>query len=139
MKSFFEEFKKFALRGNAIDLAVGVVIGAAFNAITTSLVSNILTPPLSLLTRGINFADLAIAIPGTDANIEYGLFIQAIITFIITAFALFLLVRFINNVVAKAKKDAEEGKAPPEEKSSEVLLLEEIRDLLKKENGGAGV
>lgn len=133
MKSFFEEFKKFALRGNAIDLAVGVVIGAAFNAITTSLVANVLTPPLSLLTRGINFADLAISIPGTDANIEYGLFIQSIITFLITAFALFLLVRFINNVVAKAKKDAEEGKAPPEEKSSEVLLLEEIRDLLKKD------
>lgn len=132
MKSFFSEFKQFALRGNAIDLAVGVVIGAAFNAITTSLVSNILTPPLSLLTRGINFADLALAIPGTDANIEYGLFIQAVITFVITAFALFMMVRFINRLVLKAKKDEAEGKGEPADKSAELLVLEEIRDSLKK-------
>lgn len=131
MKSFFDEFKKFALRGNAIDLAVGVVIGAAFNAITTSLVTNVLTPPLSLLTRGINFADLAIAIPNTDATIQYGLFIQAIISFVITAFALFLLVKGINAMVAKAKKDEAEGKAEPENKSAELLVLEEIRDSLK--------
>ena len=131
MKSFFEEFKKFALRGNAIDLAVGVVIGAAFNAITNSLVTNIITPPLSLLTRGINFADLAIAIPNTDAAIQYGLFIQAIITFIITAFALFLLVKLINQVVLKAKKDQAEGKTEPEAKSAELQVLEEIRDSLK--------
>ena len=133
MKSFFDEFKKFALRGNAIDLAVGVVIGAAFNAITTSLVTNVLTPPLSLLTRGINFADLSIAIPNTDATIQYGLFIQAVISFIITAFALFLLVKGINRVVAKAKKDQEEGKTEPEAKSAELVVLEEIRDSLKKE------
>lgn len=132
MKSFLGEFKTFALRGNAIDLAVGVVIGAAFNAITTSLVTNVLTPPLSLLTRGINFADLAVAIPNTDATIQYGLFIQAIISFIITAFALFLLVKGINNIVAKAKKDQAEGKAEPETKSAELLVLEEIRDSLKK-------
>jgi len=133
MKSFFDEFKKFALRGNAIDLAVGVVIGAAFNAITSSLVANIITPPLSLLTRGINFADLAIAIPNTDATIQYGLFIQAIITFFITAFALFLLVKMINKLVAKAKKDEEEGKGEPAAKSAELLVLEEIRDSLKKD------
>lgn len=133
MKAFFDEFKKFALRGNAIDLAVGVVIGAAFNAVTTSLVNNVLTPPLSLLTRGINFADLSIAIPNTDATIQYGLFIQAMITFLITAFALFLLVKAINNIVARAKKDVEEGKAPPEAKSQEVTILEEIRDLMKKD------
>ncbi|HWH07331.1 MAG TPA: large conductance mechanosensitive channel protein MscL [Candidatus Paceibacterota bacterium] len=132
MKSFFDEFKKFALRGNAIDLAVGVVIGAAFNAITNSLVTNIITPPLSLLTRGINFADLAIAIPNTDAYIQYGLFIQAIITFVITAFALFLLVKVINKVTAKARKDAEEGKGEPVAKSAELQVLEEIRDSLKK-------
>ena len=133
MKSFFDEFRKFALRGNAIDLAVGVVIGAAFSAITTSLVSNIITPPLSLLTRGINFADLAIAIPNTDATIQYGLFIQAIITFFITAFALFLLVKMINKVVAKAKRDEAEGNAAPETKSAELMVLEEIRDTLKKD------
>jgi len=133
MKSFFAEFKAFALRGNAIDLAVGVVIGAAFNAITGSLVTNIITPPLSLLTRGINFADLAIAIPTTDATIQYGLFIQAVITFVITAFALFLLVKFINRLVMKAKKDEAEGKAAPATKSAELEVLEEIRDVLKKE------
>lgn len=132
MKSFFTEFKTFALRGNAIDLAVGVVIGAAFNAITTSLVTNVITPPLSLLTRGINFADLAVQIPNTDATIQYGLFIQAIITFLITAFALFLLVKAINNFVAKAKKDQAEGKTEPEAKSAELVVLEEIRDSLKK-------
>lgn len=132
MKSFFEEFKKFALRGNAIDLAVGVVIGAAFTAITNSLVTNIITPPLSLLTRGINFADLEIVIPTTDASIQYGLFIQAVITFLITAFALFLLVRFINHLTALARREQEEGKAPPAAKSAELVVLEEIRDSLKK-------
>lgn len=133
MKSFFDEFKKFALRGNAVDLAVGVVIGAAFSAITSSLVTNIITPPLSLLTRGINFADLAFAIPNTDATIQYGLFIQAVITFVITAFALFLLVKGINALTARAKKDEEEGKLDPPPKSAELVVLEEIRDSLKKE------
>jgi len=132
MKSFLEEFKKFALRGNAIDLAVGVVIGAAFTAITNSLVTNILTPPLSLLTKGINFADLAFAIPNTGAEIQYGLFIQAVITFIITAFALFLLVKLINHLTALARKDQEEGKTPPAAKSPELVVLEEIRDSLRK-------
>lgn len=131
MKSFFAEFKKFALRGNAIDLAIGVVIGAAFTAITNSLVTNIITPPLSLLTRGINFADLAFAIPTTDASIQYGVFIQAIITFIITAFALFLLVRLINRLTALARKEQEQGIAEPAAKSPEVMVLEEIRDALK--------
>ena len=132
MKTFFQEFKAFAVRGNAVDLAVGVVIGAAFTAITNSLVANIITPPLSLLTKGINFADLAFQIPNTDAAIQYGLFIQAIITFVITAFALFLLVKLINKVAAAARKDQQEGKAPPAEKSPELLVLEEIRDSLKK-------
>ncbi len=132
MKSFLQEFKKFALRGNAIDLAVGVVIGAAFTAITNSLVTNIITPPLSLLTRGINFADLEFVIPTTDASIQYGLFIQAVITFIITAFALFLLVRMINHLTTIARREQEEGKAPPPPKTPELQVLEEIRDSLKK-------
>lgn len=131
MKSFIKEFKKFALRGNAIDLAIGVVIGAAFNAVTTSLVTNIMTPPLSLLTKGINFSELAFSIPNTDAHIQYGLFIQAIITFIITAFALFLLVQGMNKLAAAAKKEQEDGTAPPPEKSPELHVLEEIRDALK--------
>lgn len=131
MKSFFSEFKKFALRGNAIDLAIGVVIGAAFTAITNSLVTNIITPPLSLLTRGINFADLEFAIPTTDAAIQYGLFIQAVIAFVITAFALFLLVKLINHLTTLARREQEAGNTPPSEKSAELIVLEEIRDTLK--------
>lgn len=127
MHSFLSEFKAFALRGNALDLAVGVVIGAAFNSIVTSLVTNILTPPLSLLTGGVNFADLAIQLPGTTAIIAYGLFLQALISFVITAFALFLLVKFINSFLRKPDKDA-----PPPPKTPEVVLLEEIRDELRK-------
>lgn len=131
MKSFIQEFKKFALRGNAIDLAIGVVIGAAFNAVTTSLVTNVMTPPLSLLTKGINFSDLALNIPNTDAHIAYGLFIQAMISFVITAFALFLLVQGMNKLAAAAKKEQEDGTAPPAEKSAELAVLEDIRDALR--------
>lgn len=132
MKSFLDEFKKFALRGNAIDLAIGVVIGAAFNTVTNSLVTNVLTPPLSLLTKGINFSDLAFAIPGTDAFIQYGIFIQAVISFVITAFALFLLVKAMNKMAAAARKEQAEGNTPPDQKSPELLVLEEIRDTLKQ-------
>lgn len=131
MKSFFAEFKKFALRGNAIDLAIGVVIGAAFTAITNSLVTNIITPPLSLLTRGINFADLAFAIPDTDASIQYGLFIQTVITFLITAFVLFLLVKLVNHLTTLARKEQEAGNTPSAQKTPELIVLEEIRDTLK--------
>lgn len=131
MKSFIQEFKKFALRGNAIDLAIGVVIGAAFNAVTNSLVTNVITPPLSLLTRGINFSELAVGIPNTDAAIQYGLFIQAVISFVITAFALFLLVQGMNKLAAAARKEQQDGTAPPAEKSAELVVLEEIRDSLK--------
>lgn len=132
MKSFLSEFKTFALRGNAVDLAIGVVIGAAFNTVTNSLVANVLTPPLSLLTRGINFSDLAIGIPGTDAAIQYGIFIQAVISFLITAFALFLLVRAMNKMAAAARREQAEGNAPQEAKSPELMVLEEIRDTLKR-------
>lgn len=119
-----DEFKAFALRGNAMDLAIGVVIGAAFNNVTNSLVKDIITPPLGLLIGGINFTDLAIPIGG-DAAITYGLFIQTLINFVIIAFALFLIVRFLN----KLKKPAPEASAA---KSAELLVLEDIRDSLKK-------
>ncbi len=128
MKAFFEEFKTFALRGNVLDLAVGVVIGTAFNTIVTSLVTNILTPPLGLLTGKINFKDLVIALGGT-VKIEYGLFLQAVISFVITAFALFLFVRFINRVVHKERHKEPQ---PVEAKSPEVVVLEEIRDELRR-------
>jgi large conductance mechanosensitive channel len=127
MKSFLKEFKDFALRGNVLDLAIGVVIGTAFNNIITSLVTNVITPPFGLLLGNINFKDLILGLGGT-VKIEYGLFIQAVIAFVLTAFALFLMVRFINRVV-----NAERHKQPqPEEtKSPELVVLEEIRDSLR--------
>lgn len=132
MKSFFEEFKKFALRGNAVDLAVGIVIGAAFTAVTNSLVNNILTPPIGLLVGGIDFSHLGFKLGG-DAVIGYGLFIQSVINFVITAFALFLLVRFINRITQIAREEQQDGVQPPEQKSPELQVLEEIRDLLNRQ------
>lgn len=131
MTSFFKEFKTFALRGNVVDLAVGVVIGAAFTAVTTSLVTNILTPFIGLFLGGIDFSDWGFVLAG-DAIIGYGAFIQASINFVITAFALFLLVKFINKLSEIARKEQEEGNAPPAQKSAELQVLEEIRDSLKK-------
>jgi large conductance mechanosensitive channel len=127
MKTFFEEFKKFALRGNVLDLAVGIVIGTAFSNITNSLVTNIITPPIGLLLGNADFKNLAVNLGGS-VNIQYGLFVQAILDFLIIAFALFLFVRFINRVT-----QAERHKKPqPEEtKSPEQVVLEEIRDQLK--------
>ena len=97
MKSFLEEFKKFALRGSVMDLAIGIVIGTAFTNIVNALVLDIITPPIGLLTGKINFADLALNLGGT-VTIQYGLFIQACVTFFITAFALFLVIRFMNRL-----------------------------------------
>jgi len=128
MKSFLDEFKAFALRGNVLDLAIGVVIGTAFSNITNSLVTNIITPPLGLLLGNIDFKDLAFHLGGT-VTIAYGLFLQALVDFIIIAFALFLMVRFINRLVNK-ERHAEPQ--PEENKSPEVVLLEEIRDELKR-------
>jgi len=132
MKGFFGEFKKFALRGNALDLAVGVVIGAAFTAVTNSLVTNVLTPPIGLLLGGIDFSEFGVTLGG-DAVVQYGLFIEAVINFIITAFALFLLVKFINRMVHLARKEDAEGKTPESQKAPELVVLEEIRDALKKD------
>lgn len=131
MKSFFEEFKKFALRGSVIDLAVGVVIGTAFNNVVNSLVTNVITPPLGLLLGKIDFKDLSLNLGGT-VEIQYGLFIQAIITFIITALALFLVVRTLNRLDRLARAKREEEAADPVIKSAELVVLEEIRDSLKK-------
>ncbi|MBU0749922.1 large conductance mechanosensitive channel protein MscL [Patescibacteria group bacterium] len=132
MKGFFGEFKKFALRGNALDLAIGVVIGAAFTAVTNSLVTNVLTPPIGLLLGGIDFSEFGVTLGG-DAVIQYGLFLEAVINFIITAFALFLLVKFINRMVHIARKEAAAGNTPESQKPPELVVLEEIRDALKKD------
>lgn len=126
MKSFIDEFKAFAIRGNSLDLAIGVVIGAAFGAITNSLVDDIIMPPLGFLIGGINFSELAFVV-GEGVAIQYGLFIQAVVNFVIIAFALFLVVKAVNNLARK-----EEAQAEPPKKSAELTVLEEIRDSLKK-------
>lgn len=128
MKKNIEEFKKFIARGNVIDLAVGVIIGGAFSSIVTSLVDNILTPILGLVLGGVDFSSLSITF--RDTKIEYGAFIQSIIDFLIIAICIFTIVKIINKIIHIKKK--EEEKVVPK-KSYEVLLLEEIRDLLKSE------
>ncbi len=128
MKKNIEEFKKFIARGNVIDLAVGVIIGGAFSSIVTSLVNNILTPILGLVLGGVDFSSLSITF--RDTKIEYGAFIQSIIDFLIIAICIFTIVKIINKIMHIKKK--EEEKVVPK-KSDEVLLLEEIRDLLKSE------
>ena len=127
MKKNINEFKKFIARGNVIDLAVGVIIGGAFSAIVTSLVNNILTPILGLLLGGVDFSNLSITF--RDTKIEYGAFLQSIIDFLIIAICSVAIIKFINKITHIKKK--EEEKTIPK-KSDEVLLLEEIRDLLKE-------
>lgn len=135
----FEEFHKFAMRGNVIDLAVGVVVGAAFTAIVNSLVKDIIMPPIGLLLGGIDFSDFFITIKGGSyptvaaakaagaVTINYGLFINAVIKFVIVAFAVFILVKQINRL----KLNVGPAAAPPPKSE---LLLAEIRDLLKEQS-----
>ena len=138
MKKFLEEFKAFAVKGNAVDMAVGVIIGGAFGKIVSSIVDDIIMPPIGWLIGGVNFSDLkvtlpSVVIPGVEqmkpATINYGNFIQTLIDFIIIAFCVFLLVKGLN-VLSRKKK--EEPKPAPEP-SNEEKLLTEIRDLLKEE------
>jgi large conductance mechanosensitive channel len=138
----FAEFKKFALRGNVIDLAVGVIVGASFTGIVNSLVKDVLTPPIGWITGGIDFSNFFLVLKGgqfstlADAakagaiTINYGLFLNAVINFTIVAFVLFLLVRQINRL--SAAKAAEAVPAPPP--AEDVVLLREIRDLLKRKD-----
>ena len=124
--SMLSEFKEFAFKGNVIDLAIGVIIGAAFAPIIATLVDNIIMPPIGYLMAGIDFSSLALTLPtpeGKGVLIKYGLFLNAVVKFLITAFAIFLLVKLINSL-----KKAEEAK-PAEPPQSEVYL-KEIRDAL---------
>jgi large conductance mechanosensitive channel len=138
--SLITEFKKFAMRGNVIDLAVGVIIGASFTGIVTSLVNDVLMPPIGLALGGVDFSNFFLVLKGDravdtlaaakaakDVTINYGLFINAVINFVIVAFVLFLLLRQLNKLMAPPPA-AEAAPAPP---SEEVLLLREIRDSLK--------
>lgn len=120
------EFKTFISRGNVVDMAVGVIIGGAFGKIVTSLVNDVLMPVIGVFLGGLDFSDLSIKVG--DATIKYGSFIQTIVDFLIVAFCIFMIVKLFESF--KKKKEEETEEAP--RKSDEVLLLEEIRDLLKK-------
>ena len=145
MKKFFEEFKTFAMRGNVIDMAVGVVIGGAFGKITTSIVNDIIMPVIGAITGGLNFADWKIVLkeavanaegvidPATEIAITYGNTIAIILDFIIIAFAVFCMVKALNNLHKKLEEPAPEPEAPPAPPAPTTEeLLAEIRDLLKE-------
>lgn len=120
-----EEFKKFAMRGNVLDMAVGIIIGGAFTSIVNSLVNDVFSPVIGLLTGGIDFSNLAIGLPG--CQIMIGNFINAVISFVLVAFCVFLVVKAVNKLTHKKEQENPPAKDP------QVALLEEIRDLLKKD------
>ncbi len=127
------EFKDFAMRGNVVDMAVGIIIGAAFGKIVSSFVSDVIMPPIGVAVGGVDFTNLAMTIQeasdGVEAvTIKYGAFLQTVFDFVIVAFAIFMAIQFMNSL----KKKEEEAPAAPPEPSAEENLLTEIRDLLKK-------
>ena len=135
-----KEFKEFAMRGNVLDMAVGIVIGGAFGKIVSSFVEDILMPPIGVLLGGVNFSDLKIVfkqavmdgenVVTPEVALRYGNFIQVIVDFLIIAFAIFMLLKAVN----KFNKKKEEAPAAPEAPPADVQLLTEIRDLLQKKN-----
>jgi large conductance mechanosensitive channel len=139
VSGFFQEFKEFALRGNVVDLAVGLIIGAAFGAIVNSLVADVIMPPLGLIIGQVDFSDLFINLSGQDYPslaaareagapvIAYGAFINALINFMIVALAIFIVVKGMNRLRRKQEQAPEELAVPPRQE----VLLEEIRDILK--------
>jgi large conductance mechanosensitive channel len=129
--ALLDEFKQFAMRGSVVDLAVGVVIGAAFGKIVSSFVNDVLMPPLGLLLGGVDFSDLAVTLKAAEGEVpavlwRYGTFIQTIVDFTIIAFAIFLVVKGVNSMQKKKEE------APPPAPSPEVVLLTEIRDSLRQ-------
>ena len=142
MKKFMDEFKAFISRGNVVDMAVGVIVGSAFTAIVNSLVKDVVTPFIGVLTGGVDFTQMKYVITPAvgetpEVAILYGNFIQAIVNFLIIAFVVFCMVKMINTMrtkmEAQKKKEEEAKPAQPPKPSEEVLLLTEIRDLLKKD------
>ena len=127
MGKFLSDFKDFAMKGNVVDMAVGVIIGGAFGKIVSSLVDDIIMPLIGIITGGIDFSDKKFMIG--DAAITWGMFIQNIIDFLIVALCIFVAIRFLN----KFKKQEEEAPAAPPAPSKEEVLLTEIRDLLKNQ------
>lgn len=143
MGKFLNEFKQFAMRGNVLDMAVGVIIGGAFGKIVSSVVDDIIMPPIGWLIGGVNFSDLKVTLPSVEviageklqaATINYGNFLQTTLNFLIVVFCVFMLIKVVNKVTAKKEeKPAETPKAP--EPTQEEKLLTEIRDLLKEQKG----
>jgi large conductance mechanosensitive channel len=139
MSGFFQEFKEFAMRGNVVDLAVGIIIGVAFGAIVTSLVNDVIMPPIGLAMGNVDFSDLFINLSDHEYAslaaareagapvIAYGAFINAVINFIIVALVIFILIKGMNRLREKQEEAPEESPVPPRQET----LLEEIRDLLK--------
>ncbi|HUI11440.1 MAG TPA: large-conductance mechanosensitive channel protein MscL [Bacteroidota bacterium] len=131
--SMMQEFKEFASKGNVVDLAVGIIIGGAFGKIVSSLVGDVLMPPLGLLIGGVDFRDLSVTLKmavlgAAPVQLRYGAFIQTVFDFLIIAFAVFLLIKGINAL----KRKKESAPAEPPKPSPEAVLLAEIRDLLRK-------
>lgn len=129
-----QEFKAFAMRGNVVDMAVGIIIGGAFGKIVSSFVADVIMPPIGLLLGGVDFSDLAITLKAAEEGqpavmLKYGMFINTLIDFLIIAFAIFLVIKAMNTL----KKKEEEKPAAPPEPPADVKLLTEIRDLLKKQ------
>lgn len=136
----FNEFKNFIARGNVMDMAVGIIMGAAFTAIVTSMVGDVLMPVIGVFTSGVDFSNMFISLDGSNFEtlaaaekagasiVKYGIFMNAIINFLIVAFVVFLLVKQVN----KLKKEAEEAPKAPAAPPADIQLLTEIRDLLKK-------
>jgi len=129
----FQEFKKFALRGNVMDMAVGIIIGGAFGTVVKSLVDDVIMPPIGALTSGVNFKDKVWEIPAManlpPVKVGYGAFVNNLISFLIIAFAVFLLVKAMNAAETKLSLGLQPDAPPPPEN---ILLLREIRDELKK-------
>jgi len=130
---FLDEFRKFAVKGNMVDMAIGIIIGAAFGKIVASLVSDLIMPPIGLLLGGVNFTDLKVVMKAATETVpavtwNYGNFIQVLIDFLIIALVVFMLVKAIN----AAKKKEEAAPAAPPAPTKDQVLLTEIRDLLKK-------
>lgn len=130
--SMMSEFKSFSMRGNVVDMAVGIVIGGAFGKIVSSFVNDVLMPPIGMMMGGVDFSELAVVLKeasgeASAVTLNYGIFIQTVLDFLIVAFAIFMVIKAMNNM----KKKEEEAPAEPPKPSAEVELLTEIRDSLK--------
>ena len=142
--AFFEEFKEFVSRGNVLDMAVGVVIGGAFGKIVSSVVNDIIMPPIGLLLGGVDFSDLKVVLQSEQVNelgeviqplvtLNYGSFIQTVVDFLIIAFAIFTMVKGINQLKRAVEEEKPKEPEQPAAKPDDVVLRAEIRDLLKKQ------